>query len=70
MGPFANETYLTQIRKSNSWYADQAHFVWTSNPWFARGGDHNSGSETGVFAFGNTNGHVYDNVSFRLVLTP
>ena len=70
MGPFASATYLTQTRKISSWYADDALFVWSGNPWVIRGGNHVSGLETGVFAFGNVNGHVNGNVSFRVVLTP
>ncbi len=69
MGPFANATYLTQTRQTSSWYADHAYFVWASYPWFFRGGSYRYGSEAGVFAFGNTDGHVNSNHSFRVVLT-
>ena len=68
MGPFANATYLTQTRQISSWHADHAYFVWSANPWILRGGNQNNGSQTGVFAFGNTNGHANGNVSFRVVL--
>lgn len=48
--------------------ADDAHFVWSSNPWFKRGGMYSMGLAAGVFAFANTNGHVNGNNSFRVVL--
>ena len=48
--------------------ADDAWFVVAGEPWFIRGGDHNSGLNAGVFAFENTNGYVNSNVSFRVVL--
>ena len=70
MGPFANATYLTQIRQISSWHADRAYFVWSNGPWVIRGGDHNYGSETGMFALGAANGSTYDSVGFRVVLTP
>ena len=70
MGPFASATYLTQTRQISSWYADGARFVYSSAPWSIRGGHYDRGSETGVFAFSNTHGHVHGNNSFRVVLTP
>ena len=47
--------------------ADDAYFVNYGNPWFVRGGHYFYGSNTGVFAFSNTNGHA-TNHSFRVVL--
>ena len=70
MGPFASVKYLTQTRQISSWYADHADFVWSSAPWFARGGHPDNGLNAGVFAFGNTHGPAYGDVSFRVVLTP
>ena len=70
MGPFASATYLTQTRQISSWYADEAWFVWSSYPWFARGGGHTFGLDAGVFAFRAEYGRVYGHVSFRVVLTP
>ncbi len=70
MGPFASVTYLTTTRQIGSWYADSAYFVWSGNPWFFRSPRFVHGSETGVFAFGNTYGHANSTVSFRVVLTP
>ena len=50
--------------------ADEAWFVWSSNPWFSRGGGYYLGLVAGVFAFAVTYGHVTGDVSFRVVLTP
>ena len=60
MGPF-------QSVKS-SWYNDYADFVYSSVPWFARGGSYSNGSGAGVFYFIYSGGHAYSGVSFRLVL--
>ena len=70
MGPFANSVYLTQTRQISSWHADEAWFVLNSYPWFVRSGNYSFGSETGTFAFGGTYGHMSEEVSFRLILTP
>ncbi len=70
MGPFASATYLTQTRKISSWYAGQANFVLSSEPWVIRGAAHNYGVNAGVFAFDVTYGRVNGYVSFRVVLTP
>ena len=48
--------------------ADDAHFVWSSNPWFKRGGNHTNGLNAGVFAFENDNGRLTTWLSFRVVL--
>lgn len=48
--------------------ADQAWFVWETNPWFARGGDHNNGLNAGMFAFSVDNGYAASYLSFRVVL--
>ena len=50
--------------------ADHAYFVYHVNPWFNRGGAYNNGTESGLFAFGNNNGSVNENIGFRVVLTP
>jgi len=47
--------------------ADQAYFVSSYNPWFARGGEYNHGLNAGMFAFGNTNGS-HGVLSFRVVM--
>ena len=70
IGPFASATYLTQIRQIGSWYADDAWFVNSYGSWFLCSVNHDYGLDAGVFAFNHTHGHVYSDVSFRLVLTP
>ena len=40
-------------------------FVNSDYPWFLRGASYHIGSDTGVFAFGNDNGIVRTNHSFR-----
>ena len=47
-----------------------ANFVNPANPWFIRGGNWNNGSESGAFAFNNTNGNANSNNGFRVVLAP
>ena len=59
MGPF---------RSSKSWYNDYACFVYSSYPWFARGGHYSNGSGAGAFYFYYSSGHAYSDISFRLVL--
>ena len=70
MGSFANVTYLAQTRQIGSWYADHAYFVWSSYPWFDRGGGHKYGLYVGLFAFGSEYGRARGIISFRLILTP
>ncbi len=48
--------------------ADIAWFVNSGNPWFIRGNHFNNGTDAGVFAFSNTNGHANGDGSFRVVL--
>ena len=51
------------------WNNDRANFVYSSSPWFRRGGDCIYGSSAGVFAFNYGNGNAYSNYSFRVVLS-
>ena len=61
MGPFASS--------ESSWYNDEASFVFSSNPWFGRGGNYSLGSGAGAFYFfGYNGGHAGSGISFRLVL--
>ena len=70
MGPFAEATYLTQIRQIGSWYEDHAYFIWSGSPWCLRGGDYPLGVRAGMFAFGVEYGRSYNSGSFRIILTP
>ena len=60
MGPF--NSY------ESSWYNDSADFVYSSNPWFRRGGGFDHYPVAGSFYFLSGNGHNYGGISFRLVL--
>ncbi len=44
-----------------------SNFVYSTNPWFVRGGNYNYGVESGVFAFGNGFGSVNSWYGFRVV---
>ena len=48
--------------------ADHAYFVYHVNPWFARGGYSNNGTESGMVSFGRNNGSVDEYLGFRVVL--
>ena len=70
MGPYGSVTYLTQIRKVNSWYTDLAYFICLDSPWFVRGADYAHGLAAGIFAFYRIVGNADNFSSFRIVLTP
>ena len=71
MGPFASETDPDGgSRYKSSWYGDYANFVYSSYPWFLRGGHWSHGSASGAFAFSYYTGGSHTNYSFRVVLSP
>ncbi len=47
------------------WDLIQNWFVFHERPWFLRGGGMDNGTETGVFAFNQTNGDGWVDRSFR-----
>ena len=51
------------------WYSDVAAFVYSSNPWFARGGHDNYADSAGVFYFLYGTGEVSSYYGFRVVLS-
>ena len=55
-------------RLISSWYGDSSWFVYSSNPWFRRGGYYNYGSGAGAFYFYDDSGRASSSISFRLVL--
>ena len=57
-------------RNKSSWYKDYAHFAYSSNPWFIRGGNWIIGTSAGAFAFGDYAGSAYADGSYRIVLAP
>ena len=69
MGPFMIQKYGVQNRQINSWYVDEASFVFYEYPWFHRGNGFYVGSDTGVFAFAYGHGSVSIHGSFRVVLS-
>ncbi len=69
-GPFYKVTYNETNFQSGSWYADQAGFAYSYNPWISRGGNYLSGTEAGLMAFGFSGGSEQNDASFRVILTP
>ena len=55
-------------RPHNNWYADYSGFVYSSHPWFVRGGLYSDGVLAGQFGFGVHTGGAYSIFGFRLVL--
>ena len=63
MGPFySSGAYY------NNWYNDYSYFVYSSAPWFARGGYCNDYFSASQFAFGRFTGGAYSYAGARLVL--
>ena len=59
------------LGETAGWYSDIAYFVWSSDPWFLRGGSYDDGDSAGVFYFGSGAGRD-DGISvfgFRVVLS-
>ncbi len=55
-------------RPIGSWYGDTSSFVYSSGPWFNRGGYYGDGSGAGAFYFASYDGYATGNLSFRLIL--
>ncbi len=71
MGPFGSEKDPDGgTRNKSSWYKDYAHFAYSSNPWFVRGGNWIIGTSAGAFAFGDYAGSAYADGSYRITLAP
>ena len=74
-GPFYRFSYQKTggtgpSRYVGSYNANYASFVYSSFPWFLRGGTCNYGSDAGVFAFGIGYGCTGLDGGFRIILTP
>ena len=67
LGDATAETLLS-ASTSGGWYSDFAHFPYSSDAWFGRGGDFSSGSIAGVFYFRSYNGYNDGNCSSRAAL--
>ena len=71
MGPFGNQVDPdNNTRYKSSWYGDYALFVYSSSPWFPRGGAWYYGSSSGAFAFDIATGGADSHIGFRIVLAP
>ena len=70
MGPFSTKTFNNSTNWESSWYEDYAWFVWSSIPWFLRGGFPASGVLAGVFAFNRTDGGSQAYRGYRVALAP
>ena len=54
-------------RLHNSWYADASYFVFSSNPWFHRGGGYYDGVVAGQFLFSHDTGGADSYIGLRIV---
>ena len=70
VGDATKEVYKGSGNYSWAPNSDCAYFVYSSNPFFRRGGNYNSGANAGVFFSSNGTGSSYSNFSFRAVLCP
>jgi len=52
-----------------AWYGDSVEFVYSYEPWLARGGQRNVGALSGIFSFAPDYGHANVYLSFRIALT-
>ena len=57
------------LTETKNWYSDYADFVFTSYPWFLRGGNYGDGASVGVFGFGINDGNSYNSYSSRPVIS-
>ncbi len=55
------------LRRVGSYNSDDAFFVYSYYPWFRRGGNFADGTDAGLAAFNNSNGHAGGTHSFRVV---
>ena len=57
------------LGETAGWYSDNAYFVYSSNPWFVRGGNYISGDNAGVFDFYFYTGEGSTLHGFRVALS-
>ncbi|MDD2180864.1 MAG: hypothetical protein PHW32_00665 [Bacilli bacterium] len=55
--------------ETRGWYGDYARFVYSSNPWFKRGGYYNYSTSAGAFHFNSYAGNSDSNDGFRLAVS-
>ena len=56
--------------ETSGWYRDDAYFVYSSNPWFHRGGNYFYTTHAGVFSSSSTYAPAYTDCGTRLILKP
>jgi len=57
------------LGETAGWYSDYTYFVYSSDPWFVRGGHYSNGASAGAFAFSYAAGTSIANISFRPLLS-
>ncbi len=57
------------LGETAGWYSDSAGFVYSSGPWFVRGGSYDNGASAGVFDFYYYTGGAHNGHGFRVVLS-
>ena len=69
-GTSASSAYIygDATYETSGWHSDGAYFVYSTYPFFGRGGDYNDGSDAGVFYSYNNFGSSSYYSSFRLAL--
>ena len=65
----ATKEVIANSSSGYSWNNDYAYFVYSSYPWFYRGGYYRDGSGAGVFGFNGVDGRAYSGNSWRVVLS-
>ena len=65
----ATKEVLSDSSGGYAWNDDYAYFVYSSHPWFLRGGNDDGGSGAGVFGFYGDDGVADFNLSWRVVLS-
>ena len=69
LGDATKETLSTYGSYTGGWYGDYARFVYSSLPWFYRGGYCSNGAIAGVFSFSFNSGSATTSHSARAVLS-
>jgi hypothetical protein len=66
---YETTTFQSVSSGAQSWGSDYSNFVYSSSPWFCRGGYSSDGSSAGVFAsYEYLGGLSYSGLSFRVSL--
>ncbi len=69
----SNSTYTNRLLgdatgETLNWYSDQKEFVYSSGPWFLRGGRSDNTTSAGIYAFASRTGEAVSTYGFRSVL--